>query len=258
MNWKISSAIGSLAFLSASALCNANPASAAIIGTIEIGGANIEARGLGITSPEGSPLTTIDFGWFGDQTPAAPDQVAGFGEFNITSADGVFAANNPPPPQAGRVRDLPVNGAFEPVPQFLRFASNFGNTVPVTDPSQFNTSFNISSTTPPVYKETARGINVAFDVTGTFNLPDGRTVDGEGIVGGEVLFSSQPGTPFNNLTSFLNYISVQGNVVNIDSWSGNLNARIEQVPEPASVLGLLAATGLAGATMRKGQRKQKS
>jgi hypothetical protein len=251
--------LSSLPFLAAGTIAGVAPADAAIIGTLEISGANIEAVGTGQTDPRNPnvPTSTIDFGFIGDRTPEEPNIIPGLGEFSINSADGVFGQFGPPPPQVGRVVDLPDNGSFFPVDNFLSFASNFGNTPPVTDPSQFNTFFDLDEFDVPVYTQTERGINVNFDVAGTFTLPDGRVVDGEGIVGGEVLFSSQPGTPFNDLDSFLSYISTPGNAVNVDSWSGNFNAEedvVQGVPEPATALGLVAVGTLAAATMKRKQR----
>jgi hypothetical protein len=238
-----------LPLLTAGALIGSVPAaSAAIIGTLEISGANIEAIGTGAIAPAtGNPITTIDFGFIGDPNAAAPDLVPGQGEFLINSADGVFSGFNPLPQQAGRVRDLPADGSFAPVDNFLSFASVLGSVEPATNPSTFTTDFDLATLSAPIYTATATGINANFDVTGTFTLADGRVVDGEGIIGGEILFSSQPGTPFNDLESYLAYASVAGNVVDIDSWSGNLNAVdvVEEIPEPMTAIGLLVSGMLA-------------
>jgi len=250
-----------LPLLTAGALVGAVPAaSAAIIGTLEISGANIEAIGLGTSVPSrdtpGAPLvpaTTVDFGFIGDSTPADPDIEPGLGEFNITSADGIFSGFNPPPFQAGRVRDLPAEGVFEPVDDFLGFATVVNGTgIPVTDPSTFTAFFDLSNIAGVTYTETANGINVNFDVEGVFTI-GGETYDGEGIIGGEVLFSSQPGTPFNDLASFFDYIEVAGNPVNIDSWSGNLNAAEREVPEPMTAIGILTAGMLAASFIKRKQ-----
>jgi hypothetical protein len=99
MNRIFSSAFASFSLIATGTLLNISPASAAIIGTIEISGANIEAVGTGVTvtNPDGitTPITTIDFGFIGDSNAAAPDLVPGQGEFLINSADGVFSGFNP-------------------------------------------------------------------------------------------------------------------------------------------------------------------
>jgi hypothetical protein len=260
MNKKLSF-LSVLSLLTAGVLTNVVPTNAAsmgsIIGTLEISGSNILATGTGITDPRTTPptpITTIDFGFFGDSVPIDPDVVPGLGEFFIDSGDGVFGEFNPPPPQVGRIKDLPTGGQFAPVNDFLAFASNFGNSPPVTAPGQFNTTFDLTELDPPVYTQTSRGINANFDVGGTFTLPDGRVLHGEGILGGEILFSSQPGTPFNDLDSFLAYISTPGNTVDVDSWSGNLNVVEEvaaTVPEPTMMMGLLTISAFAMTFMRK-------
>jgi hypothetical protein len=244
------------------------PAEAAtIVGTIEISGANIQGFSLGlqpapIPGPVGDPgnlipVTTIDFGFIGDSNPSDPDLVPGFGEFAINSADGIFSTFNPLPFQAGRVKDLPSPDApppgFEPVDDFLAFASPIGGTEPVTDPDDFTGFFDLTDIQGITYTATANGINVNFDVDGLFTV-DGEKYDGEGIIGGEALFSNNVGR-FTDLPSFIDYLSDPGAELDIDSWSGNLNATIKGVPEPASVVGLMAL-GLAGVTLRK--RSQKS
>jgi PEP-CTERM motif len=249
--------LSSLPLLAAGVFGSAIPANAAeIVGTIEISTSNLLSTATGQLDPLGNFTSELDFGFIGDSTPQDPDLVPGVGEFAINSADGVFAEFNPPPIQAGRIRDLPVNGQFGQVDDFLAFASNVGNAPPVTDPNQFNTFFDLGRIVDVTYTETANGINANFDVVGTFTLPDGTVYDGEGLIGGEVLFSAQPGTPFNDLESFLDYISVQGNVVNIDSVSANFDAFAEapEVPEPATLLGLFAVGTLAAATLKRKQR----
>jgi hypothetical protein len=261
MSTKISSLIGLFTFLAAGTLSVAAPASAAtIVGTIDISGSNILATGLGIQVPgsdePGAPLvpaTTVDFGFIGDRNPGTPDLVPGVGEFLINSADGVFNTFNPLPLQAGRVKDLPAGGVFEPVDDFLAFATPVGGSTPVTNPTTFTGFFDLENISGITYTSTANGINVNFDVEGEFTL-DGVKYDGEGIIGGEALFSNNVGR-FSDFNSFIDYISIAGNRLNVDSWSGNLNAVPPVVPEPASVLGLMAL-GLAGVTLRK--RSQKS
>jgi hypothetical protein len=249
-----------LSLLTAGVLTNVVPANAAsmgrIIGTLEISGSNILSTGTGSLDPRtnpATPITTVDFGFFGDSNPTDPDVVPGLGEFFIDSGDGVFGEFNPPPPQVGRIKDLPAGGNFAPVDDFLAFASNFGNTPPVSNPGQFNTTFDLTEFDPPVYTQTSRGINANFDVGGTFTLPDGRVLHGEGILGGEILFSSQPGRPFNSRESFLSYISTPGNTVDVDSWSGNLNVveEVATVPEPTTMMGLLTIGAFAMTFMRK-------
>lgn len=257
--------LGSTAIIGASLFGLASSASAdEVVGTIEISGANIEAIALGIFADldgDGNPdtvngnqipVTTIDFGWFGDSNPSDPDQVAGLGEFFLNSADGVFAGFNPPPPQVGRVKDLPVGGSFGAVDNWLAFASSFGATPPVTDPTQFDTFFDFKTFTGITYEETANGINVNLDLVGTFETADGTKYKGEGIIGGEILFNDD----FDDLESFLAYASVAGNSIGIDSWSGNFRA-FKQVPESSNLIGLLGL-GLVGTGMVASKRKLKN
>lgn len=246
--------LSSLPLLAAGVFGSAIPANAAsIVGTIEISTSNLLSTATGQRDELGNFTAKLDFGFIGDSTPQDPDLVPDVGEFAINSADGVFAEFNPPPFQAGRIRDLPVNGQFGQVDDFLAFASNVGNAPPVTDPNQFNTFFDLGRITRVTYTETANGINANFDVVGTFTLPDGTVYQGEGLIGGEILFSAQPGTPFDDLESFQAYLSQAGNQINIDSVSGNFDA-IEEVPEPATLLGLFAVGTLAAATLKRKQR----
>jgi hypothetical protein len=245
--------LSSLPLLAAGVFGSAIPANAAeIVGTIEISTSNLLSTATGELDALGNFTAKLDFGFIGDSTPQDPDLVPGVGEFAINSADGVFVGFNPPPFQAGRIRDLPVGGQFA-ADDFLAFASNVGAVPPVTSPSQFNTFFDLERITRVTYTQTANGINANFDVVGTFTLPDGTVYQGEGLIGGEILFSAQPGTPFDDLKSFRAYLSQAGNQINIDSVSGNFDA-IKEVPEPATLLGLFTVGTLAAATLKRKQR----
>lgn len=249
--------LSGLPLIAAGVFGSAIPADAAVIvGTLEISSANLEAVATGLQDPQGNFTTTLDFGFVGDDEAADPDVIPGIGEFAINSASGVLTEFNPPPFQAGRIKDLPENGQFAPIDDFLTFASNVGNSPPVTNPAQFNTTFDLENFERVTYTETANGINANFDVSGTFTLGDGTTYQGEGIIGGEILFSAQGETPpFTDLASFLDYIEVAGNVVNVDSVSGNFDLVEErEIPEPAAMLGLFAVGTLAAATLKRKQR----
>jgi PEP-CTERM motif len=229
---------------------------ATVVGTLEISTSNLQAIATGQQDPLGNFTAALDFGFIGDRTPGQPDRVPGVGEFVINSADGVLDNFNPPPFLAGRIKDLPVNGVFSPVDDFLSFASGIDNTPPVTNPAEFDTTFDLLELERVTYTQTANGINANFDVNGIFTLADGTQYEGEGLIGGEILFTAQPGRPFDDLASFLDYLETPGNLINVDSVSANFDLfqPPAPVPEPASVLGLLAV-GALGAT-RLSKRKQ--
>jgi hypothetical protein len=270
MNLKLSTAAGTVALVTASLFSNVGAVEAAqISGSLEISGGVVNVTSFGTLGsvfgvplppnvPPGTdpntPFTNLDF-----TNLVTSQNPVGTGQFDIDNGTGDFSTfgpqpnPTPPPPaisDAGTIDDLLTVADFTtglPKANFLDFSF-----------LQPGSAFDLATVGVPSYTNTGTGVTISVGVTGIFDVVGFDPTPGTGSFGSETTYgqlSSLTGGAVTNFGSFISFISTPGNTINGLSWSASLEATPRGVPEPASVVGLMAL-GLAGVTLRK--RNQKS
>lgn len=254
MNLKKISALASFAVLATGFLGSVKPAQALTLetgSTINIAG-DITLEALGLDSPvNGEPLSSLDFLNF-DGTRGA-----GTGEFVITSGTLSFADFAPTAGlgfQTGTIKDLPdplFNGpgdidfgnpanldGFVPTEDFLVFSDQQGNIV----------NFDLEILGAPEYTGSAGSTSVTIGATGNFDTDMQTDVPGQFVFAAEFVGLNE--------TEVRNILRTQGGILDGESNSGNGIVQGRDIPEPSSMIGLIAF-GLAGAGFLAGSKKAK-
>ena len=249
MNLRKISTLASFAIISTGVLTAVEPVQALTLtpgSTVNIAG-DITLEGIpGLFASNGEPLSTLDFLFFDDPQPAFPNGAAnGFGgEFVVTGGTLSFESIDPPPFSTGFIKDLPtslmmpITGEdFAPTEDFLLFPDVDGS--PVT--------FDLELLADPVYTTSGNSTSVTIGATGNFDT------DMQTDVPGEFIFAAE----FANISADeVRALLASGGTLSNESNSGNGIVGEIQVPEPSSMISLIAL-GLAGAGFLTGKKKQK-
>lgn len=241
----------SVGMASLAVLASAGVAKAATIipSELKISG-TLDATALGIIDENGFPTTTFEF----DNIGGNPNP--GTGEFLINEGNGpLFQVFNPTPFQGGTIRDLPVDGSFAPVENFLDFSFDANSGVPTLNQADFDLEeiVGISQTS------TDLGVTTSFSVRGNFDFPGQQNVVGIGTFSADITFDAIPGV--DNFEQYQAFLSEEGNMIEGIAYSADfIVEQVEEngvVPESSNIVALLGFGLLGGALVAKKTKKVK-
>jgi predicted outer membrane repeat protein len=220
------------------------------------------------------PLTTLDFSNFSG-APGFPQNPPFGGEASVTDATGDFALSDPPPPAFGQVRDLPTpSGNFTPTDWAQLFYTVSGGPIPGSGEPILAYSVDLLTLDFPEYFPTATGVTVNLSyTTRVTRVTDGAVGEGSGSFSGDILFirnvcgTNSGGAPICTASLVQEFFRTAGNTLPVlptdpeisASTTLEVSAASSQitVPEPSSLVGLLALGVLGGGNFLLRSKKQK-
>lgn len=209
----------------------------------------VDATGLGAFSTGGAPLTSFEF----EDIDSTLDGTTG--EFLINDGTGpLFTVFDPTPFQGGTIKNLPINGQFAPVDDFLDFSFDANSGVDTMN----NATFDLDTIGEPTQLDTGIGVTTSFSVTGVFETDQGD-FDGVGTFSADISYDAIDGV--SNFNEYIDFLSVPGNTIERITFSADFVVEqevAEAVPEASNLVGLLGL-GLLGGTLisRKNRKKVK-
>ena len=251
MKLKKISSLASFTVLATGVLASVGPVQALTLtpgSTVNVAG-DITLTGIpGATDASGDPLSTLDFLLFDDPQPTFPNgPIEGVpdgygGEFVVTGGTGSFASIDPPPFVTGFIKDLP-----DPAQSGDQFGFSFTNDfILFPDIEGSPVTFNLGVLGDPTYTESGGSTSVTIGANGTFDTDMQTGVPGQFVFAAE--FVDRSAEEVRNILA-------AGGTLDSESNSGNGIVDVPSVPEPSSMIGLVAFS-LAGAGVL-GRKKQK-